>query len=283
MTSNPSPYELRAIKEIHAWEYPKKQWYKKTLDKVSWPIDKSCEMMLKTPVIGWVITKAVGGLIITLNDIAHWTVRHNAIYEEFRASGHKVQKSQDIFCLDLEYVDRIIGFLGAKYKVFAAGEGAGTGFVGLPGIPVDIVAIITLNQRMIGEYATYCGFDISSQEERVFAMNIFSYSAEKKDASKLAFMASLTRLAKDTANKKAWKELEKHAFAKIAKDISSKLTKAKLGQIIPAAGAVVGGGFNIYFTNKVSNTAFYYYRKKFLMCKYGSDVFGEVILDEDTD
>jgi len=66
-------------------------------------------------------------------------------------------------------------------------------------------------------------------------------------------MAQLVRIAQDVAKKRTWKELEKHAFARviqqIAKALGVRLTKAKLAQIIPAAGAVVGGGFNAYFTS----------------------------------
>jgi hypothetical protein len=44
--------------------------------------------------------------------------------------------------------------------------------LGLPGIPPDVVALISLNLRAIGEYATYYGFNINSQEERLFVMNV---------------------------------------------------------------------------------------------------------------
>src|SRR5215204_3703609 len=56
----------------------------------------------------------------------------------------------------------IVAWLDVKYKGIALVEGAGAGSVGLLGIPPDIVALITLNLRAIGEYATYYGFDVSS-------------------------------------------------------------------------------------------------------------------------
>ena len=36
--------------------------------------------------------------------------------------------------------------------------------MGLLGIPPDVVALITLNLRAVGEYATYYGFDVSSRK-----------------------------------------------------------------------------------------------------------------------
>ena len=49
------------------------------------------------------------------------------------------------------------------------------------------------------------------------------------------------------------------------------LTKAKLAQVVPVAGAVIGGGFNAYYTDKVCKAAFYLYRERFLAEKYGVD------------
>jgi hypothetical protein len=75
------------------------------------------------------------------------------IYEEFRKAGHTgISRTSDVFTIELEDVDRIVGWLDAKYKGVALIEGAGTGFVGLAGIAPDIVALITLNLRAIGEY-----------------------------------------------------------------------------------------------------------------------------------
>lgn len=58
----------------------------------------------------------------------------------------------------------------------------------------------------------------------------------------------------------------------IAKSLGIRLTKAKLAQTIPAVGAIVGGGFNAYFTMKVCDAAFYLYRERFLAHKYGPEV-----------
>ena len=148
--------------------------------------------------------------------------------------------------------------------------------LGLPGIPADIAALITLNLRAIGEYATYYGFDISCQDERLFAMNVLGLASSPTDASKSLAMAQLVKIAEDVAKKRAWKQLEEHAFVQliqqIAKALGIRLTKAKLAQILPAAGAAVGGGFNAYFTSKVCDAAYYLYRERFLAAKYGAEV-----------
>lgn len=161
--------------------------------------------------------------------------------------------------MDLEEIDRVIGWLGAKYKTIAT-EGAGSGYAGLPGIPADIIALIALNQRAIAEYATYCGFDISIQQERLFALNVLALASSPKDVAKQVAMAQLVRIAQDVAMRKAWKKLNEHSFVQVIRIIARspgiRITKAKLAQIVPVAGAFVGAGFNAYYTTRVCDAAF---------------------------
>ena len=48
-----------------------------------------------------------------------------------------------------------------------------------------------------------------------------------------------------------------------------RLTKGKLAQLIPIAGAVVGAGFNAWYLNEVTHTAYMLYRERFLKERYG--------------
>ena len=272
----PSPYEENALKEIAAWKHPPPGWFGTAMRVVNWPLDKVGDAVMKTPGVGWVLEKSIGGLVNVTNDAARWSVRPDAIFEEYRKAGHDVRGHADLPALDLEHVDRTIGWLGVKYKGSALTEGAAFGGMGLPGIPLDVAALVTLNLRAIGEYATYCGFDVSMQQESLFAMNVLGLASSPGDPAKVLAMAQLVRIAQDVARKKAWKELEKHAFVRIiqqiAKTLGIRLTKDKLGQFVPYGGAIVGGGFNAYFTNKVCDAAYFLYRERFLATKYGPDI-----------
>ena len=279
----PSPYEQEALREIHLWKDPKITWRGRAMRAITWPLDKAGDAIMRAPGIGWVIEKSVSGIVSVANDVAQWSVRPEAIYKKFRSRGNDVSKGNDILKLDLEEVDKTIGWLAARYKALAIAEGAGTGLVGLPGIPPDIVALVTLNLRAIGEYATYCGFDVSAQHERLFAMNVLGLASSASDKGKAVAMAQLVKIAREVAKKKAWKDLEKHTFVKIiqqiAKALGIRLTKAKLAQVVPVAGALVGAGFNVYYTNKVCDAAYHLYRERFLGRKYGDDDMIEVTVE----
>lgn len=231
--------------------------------------------MFATPVVGDILKFVTQGITGLANDAAQWSVRDKSIYKAFREAGYPgVNKASDIFELDLENVDQVVGWLGAKYKGITGTHGAVAGFLGLPAIAPDIAALILLNLRAIGEYAAYYGFDISSQEERLFALHVLGVASSPTDASKALAMTELVLIAKGVAANHTWKELEKHAFVKVVQKIANRigvhLTKAKLAQVIPVSGAIIGSGFNLYFTDKVCNAAYLLYRERFLAEKYGA-------------
>ena len=275
-------YERNAIAGIHAWKNPELGWFDHAMKAINWPFDKAGDAVFATPGVGDVLRKSIEGLTSVLNDAAHWSVRPDAIYGKYRDAGHHVHESKDILDLQLDDVDPVIGWLAAKYKGAALAEGAALGAAGLFGIPANIVALLTLNLRAIGEYATFCGFDISRQEERLFAMNVLGLASSSTDASKSLAMAQLVRIAQDAAKKRTWKQLEQNAFVKVIQQISKaigyRLTKAKLAQVVPVAGAIVGGGFDAYYTSKVCDACYFLYRERLLAAKYGPDII-EIVVD----
>ena len=276
-----SDYESQALRAIHAWKTPEQTWFGRAMEAINWPLGKAFDLATSNEQIRYVITKSLAGTLKVINDLALWTVSHESIFEEYRRFGHPINTHRDLKFLDLEHVDRTIGWLGTKYNSTAFVEGGATGTIGLPGIPVDIVALLTLSQRAVGEYATYCGFDVSNQEERLFALNILAYASSPSDAAKYAALAQLVKIAEDVARRKTWQVLEEQTFVKIvqaiAKSIGVRLTKAKLAQVIPVLGAGIGGGFNAYYASKVCDAAFYLYRERFLAEKYGPDVIEETV------
>lgn len=242
---------------------------------------------MAVPGVDWVMQKAGIGTLSLVNDGAAATVRTRAIFDEFQPPVHALE---DIQGLDLERADRAVGFLAAKYKSLALAEGAAAGGTSNLGpvaagaaIAADVTALIALNLRAVGEYATYYGFDITKQEERLFVLNVLGLASAPTDAQKVVAMAQLVKIAKEVAQKKAWKELERHLFVqtvqRIAKALSIRLTKAKLAQLIPAAGAAIGGGFNAYYTSRVCDAAYFLYRERFLARKYGASIIEATVAD----
>ncbi len=279
---NITPYDDRALQEIRAWKNPELGWFGHAMRVINWPLDRTGDLILATPGLGDAIKLSIQGLTGVCNDVAQWSVQKDAIYAEFRKAGYAgINKEADVFDIKLEDIDKMLGWLAAKYKGIALAEGAGAGAAGLPGIPSDLIALIALNLRAIGEYATYYGFDVHSREERLFAMNVLGLASSPNDTSKSLAMSQLIRIARDVAKKRSRAQLENQAFLqvvqRIARALGIRLTKVKLGQLVPAAGVAVGGGFNAYFTAKVCDASYYLYRERFLAQKYGADVIAVTV------
>ena len=279
MSARPSDYERRAREQIRGWKNPEQGWFGQTMRQIGWPVDR-LSILLQNAADGAglsdVISKALAGIVKVLTDAAAWAVWKEAVYAEFRKAGHDVRQPADLFALDLEKVDNTVGWLDAKYTGMAFAEGAAAGAAGAPGLIADIPALVALNLRAIAEYATYYGFDVASQRERLFALHVLGLASSPSDAAKTPVMAQLGKIAADAAKKKTWNVLEEKALVRliqqIARALGIRLTKAKLAQAVPVMGAAVGGGFNAYYTARVCNAAYHLYRERFLAEKYGPQV-----------
>lgn len=271
-----SAYERRAREEIERWKTPiAPRWLSRIGKIVNSPFELAGVLLMNTPAVGAAIETAVGGLISSANDLAQWSIRPESILAEYRHHGHdEIASLEDIGQLDLQHIDRAIGWLNAKYKGIAVTEGAVAGLAGPLGIAADVAALVLLNLRAIGEYGTSCGFDMTSQRERLYAMHLLSLASSPTDASKATAMAQLSKIATEVARRSTWKNLEQHAFVKVVQHIAQalgvRLTKAKLAQIVPIAGAAIGAGFNAHFTNKVCDCSYYLFRERFLDNKCSS-------------
>jgi hypothetical protein len=276
-----SPYEETAHRQIQEWKNPEQSWFDRARAIISWPADKAGQALMNTPGLGPVVQNTLSGFVGVLNDAAQWSVRPEAILEEYRRFGHTHLSSlPQVYSLDLSTVDRVIGWLDTKYEGMALAEGVAAGgtsvltpVVALAVIPADVIALLTLSLRAIGEHATYCGFDVSLPSERLFALNVLALTSSPSDRLKRVALAQLARIALDAALRKTWKSVEQNVAVqsaqRIAQTLAIRLTKAKLAQVIPIAGAAIGGGFNAYYADKVCKAAFYLYRERFLAAKYG--------------
>lgn len=265
-------YEKGALEVIHRWENPEPTKWSKFTGAVGKPFSWAGDKVMKVPGVQFVLGKAVDGIMSVCGDAAALSVRTNTIFGEFGPVGYAISKHSQIKEVPLEIIDRVVGYLDAKYKGLALTEGIITGMAGAPGIIADIPSLIALNLRAVSEYATYYGFDISLQQERAYAIKVLTYATTPIGA-KGPLMADLARIARAATQKKTWNEIGKTGVStiivKAAEQLGYKLTKAKLAQAVPYIGSAVAGGFNAKYTADVCEAAYYMYRKRFLEEKHG--------------
>ena len=268
-----SPYERKALDAIRDWRYPDESWVSKASHKLQAGLNTISNQLRRIPGVDWTIDNIVAGLITLTNEIAQDLVWRDAVFQSFRKAGYeRIHHLEDIAHLDLEAVDTLLKKLPIKYNSLAAVEGAATGIVGAAGILPDIVALLALNLRAAGEYATCCGFDITDPAERLYALHILDAASKPREQIPYSVPNHLPHAHRILARKKTLSTVEQFAVGgtakRVARSIALRLTRNKLSQVLPVAGAVLAGGFNSLYTNTVCDTAFHLYRERFLEKKY---------------
>ena len=181
-----------------------------------------------------------------------------------------LQSLDDVRALDLYVVDDTISGVDLRYRTVTAAQGVAAGFAGLAGLVPDIVGLIGLNLRAAGEYATYCGFDITTEAERIYALQILhSQVGPARQEEGLVPVNSVPAVVADHHTKTAVEQVALSASLKgLTRALAQRLTTFKLAQVVPAAGAIVGGGANALYTSKVCTAALNLYRERRLLDKY---------------
>lgn len=268
-----SDYESKALDAIREWRYPDENWFSRASHAVQAGISSVSNQLRRIPGVDWTIDNIVAGLITLTNEIAQDLVWRDSIFQSFRKAGYETVTSlEDITYLDLEAIDTILKGAPAKYSSLAAVEGAATGIAGVAGILPDIIALLALNLRAAGEYATCCGFDIADPAERLYALHILDAASRPREQIPYSVPSHVSEAHRTLARKKTMNTVEQFAVGgtakRIARSIALRLTRDKLAQVFPIAGAIVAGGFNSLYTNTVCDTAHHLYRERFLERKY---------------
>ncbi|MDP8223960.1 MAG: EcsC family protein [Candidatus Lernaella stagnicola] len=272
----PSAYEIDAWRRIREWKDEPPSRPSGFSRLVQRPFHRAGDAVLNLPWVGGLVERTFEGLVGVLSDAARYTVRPAAVWQRAgRKTGREVTAAEHLRALPLETIDALLRPLPRKYFSLAAVEGAGTGFLGVWGIPADIMAVVGLNLRAVGEYATTCGFDIEREPERLFAMHLLTLAGSVDPGDRAAEFAELDDLAGKLAGRHAWHDLEKQVFftvlRRIAKMLGVRITRAKIAQILPAVGLAAAGSFNALYTRRVCRAAFFLYRERLLVEKYGAD------------
>lgn len=269
----PSDYERAAIEQIRGWKTPSTSWFAGVQETATKAWAGVSDLMHKIPGVEWTMENVVTGLLELTNEITQDSVWTEAVLKDFHARGHDFATLDGIQTLDLEEVDAALSGLDKKYVGLATVEGAATGVAGAAGIVPDLVALVSINLRAAGEYATYCGFDVTRAEERLYALELLDRVAEPSNQRKSITIAPATRTAARVARQTGTQVLEQvgvgNAVEAIARRLGIALTEKKLAQMVPVTGAFIGGGLNYLYTTTVCQTAHFLYRERFLEAKYG--------------
>jgi len=142
-----------------------------------------------------------------------------------------------------------------RYKNAAAAEGALTGagsiLLGLADFPLWL----TLKMKMLFDLAAAYGFDTSERRERVFLLHVFQLAFSSRGHRRKIYK----QVADWDAVGGSDESLDWRAFQQEYRDY---IDLAKMLQLVPGIGAVVGAVVNHRLTNRLGATAMQAYRMR---------------------
>lgn len=181
-----------------------------------------------------------------------------------------------------EFAALVGSLTGGTIGVAGGGVGAvpGAGVGAAPGAGVvagamaaDTAAVLFAAARVVFHTAAYYGYDVDRPEERMRALSVLNFATAGGQGGKLKAYNEVQKLTGLIVRNATWKQLDANVITKVAQRIFGKLgerlTKQKLGQLVPVAGIVIGALFNGRTVSAAADAADLLYRQQFLCDKYG--------------
>lgn len=177
-------------------------------------------------------------------------------------SGSKyITKKNYPIILSLEDRENLVREKIAFYKKAAMLEGAGTGAGGFWFALADFPLLLSIKIKFLYDVAAIYGFDITDYKERIYILKIFqlafsSQAVVNKVFKEIENWDELSNALPNDLNAFNWKEFQQ--------EYRDYIDIAKLFQILPGVGAVIGAYTNSKLLDKLSITAMNAYRMRLL-------------------
>jgi len=167
---------------------------------------------------------------------------------------------------------------GEALAMFGTVAGAGVGAA--PGVgtittvlAIDATTVLAACLRMVSHTAMYYGYDPNEPAETAYVLSVINLGSAVTASGKYAAYAELPRVTQILVRGGTWASLTEHLLPRImqrfAAAFSVRLTKVKLGQLVPVAGIAAGAGLNYWMIDQVADAAYWTYRERFLNEKIG--------------
>lgn len=146
------------------------------------------------------------------------------------------------------------------YSSSASAEGAITGFGGFIWGLADFPLWLSLKMKMLFEIASTYGMDVSDLSERIYILHIFELTFSSQKNRNRTFKA----MENWDTNKPMQKDIHEFDWRRFQLEYRDHIDLAKLLQLIPGFGALIGAYVNLKLTRKLGKFAMNAYRMRLL-------------------
>lgn len=233
-------YETYAFAEMQAWQ---KEMIRKQglVSKLTRSMQRRINSIIPEKV-HQVITTAIKHAVEAMLTGSKWIAPNPLRQASLEAREKKVQER--------------INF----YKNTAAAEGAVTGAGGILLSLADFPLWLSLKMKMLTDIATLYGYDVNDLNERIYLLHIFQLAFSGRQ-----YRREVYYLVSDWNNQAlpAAGDPESFDWRSFQQEYRDYIDIAKLMQLIPGIGAVVGAYVNHNLTEKLGMTAINAYRMRY--------------------
>lgn len=167
----------------------------------------------------------------------------------------------------LERRDNMIIERQLFYRNTAAVEGGITGFGGIVGGIADFPLLLSIKLKFLYDAAAIYGYDIKDFSERIYLLHIFQLAFSSRSQRLKIFEVIenwevYRKTIPEDINKFNWREFQQ--------EYRDHIDLAKMAQMLPVVGSVVGIVVNYRLLNRLAETAMNAYRMRWLNNKESS-------------
>ena len=150
------------------------------------------------------------------------------------------------------------------YRNAAAAEGGVTGAGGILLGLVDFPVLLGLKIKLLFDISAAYGYDIKDYKERLFLLHIFQLAFSSQQHRRLVF-EQMTDW--DTRKQSLPDDINQFDWRQFQQEYRDYIDLAKMAQLIPGIGAVVGFVVNYRLIKKLGSTAMNAYRMRYFESK----------------
>jgi len=262
------PDELEILKQTEAWIERPQGLVGKALGFLGKPLDMAYD---RVPAgVKESIGQAIYGVLAKVANVSEGHVRPQQIFDMLsQQAGLDVTRVDQVSRLPIQALDKIARKVINAHRATALVEGGATGAAGLPGLVADIPALYYLVFRSVQEVALCYGFAPDAPDEMDHIFKVVDVGHYLESEKKRKGMLEIERLQDMISSNAPLKDVERTMIAKtlqtLARQLATAITRRKLAQTVALVGGLVGASVNQALLADVGDTAFYAYRRRFLM------------------
>lgn len=183
----------------------------------------------------------------------------SAIKQMIRAVlfGAKQINRKPSLMLSLQKTEQEVEKLIENYKKTAALEGGLTGaggfFLGLADFPI----LLTIKLKMLFDIASLYGFDVQDYKERVYLLHIFELAFSSQEHRRVIFQKIVNW---EETKHQLPDDIHQFDWRNFQQEYRDYIDLAKMAQLVPGIGAVVGVVVNYRLLKQLGHTAMNAYR-----------------------